>query len=91
VNINLSDEQKELKNIKRVYLLTGHTQAIGKAFPELLTPCFGEGPNKPYTPKYPDFSAAEMLNPLRNQTYAFMKELYREFKQVFKDDYIHLG
>jgi hexosaminidase len=69
----------------------GHTHAIGKAFPELLTPCYGEGPTKPYTPRYPDFSPTEILNPMKNQTYTFMKELFREFKQTFKDDFIHLG
>lgn len=69
----------------------GHTKVFEKAFPELLTPCYGEGPDKPYTAKYPEFSEAETLHPLQNRTYQFMIELYQELKEVFKDEFIHLG
>ncbi|XP_054715055.1 beta-hexosaminidase subunit beta-like [Uloborus diversus] len=69
----------------------GHTQALGKAFPWLLTPCFGEGPDKPYTPNYPEHAAAEFLNPMINDTYRIFKILVEEVKQVFRDEYIHLG
>lgn len=69
----------------------GHTKVFEKAIPNLLTPCYGEGPDKPYTPKYPEHSEAETLHPLENRTYQFMLELYKELKQVFKDQFIHLG
>ncbi|PRD24248.1 UNVERIFIED_CONTAM: Hexb [Trichonephila clavipes] len=69
----------------------GHTQALGKAFPWLLTPCYGEGPEHPYTPNHPEHAAAEMLNPMLNDTYKIFKLLVEEIKSVFKDEYIHLG
>jgi len=31
------------------------------------------------------------MNPMLNETYAFMTDLFNEFKRLFKDDYIHLG
>ncbi|CAG2116024.1 unnamed protein product, partial [Medioppia subpectinata] len=58
----------------------GHTHAMARAFPELLTPCYGQK-DKPYTPHYPDYSASELLNPLKNFTFVFLKELFKEFKQ----------
>ncbi|XP_067143926.1 beta-hexosaminidase subunit beta-like isoform X2 [Centruroides vittatus] len=69
----------------------GHTQAVGKAFPQLLTPCYGEGPDKPYTPNYTEHAAAEILNPMEDFTYDFFKALFEEVKGVFPDEYIHLG
>lgn len=63
---------------------------MANALPELLTPCYGQN-GKPFTPNYPHYSSSELMNPMRNQTFAFLKELFREFKGVFKDDYIHLG
>ncbi|XP_023219978.1 beta-hexosaminidase subunit beta-like [Centruroides sculpturatus] len=69
----------------------GHTQAIGKAFPQLLTPCYGEGLDKPYTPNYTEHASAEILNPMEDFTYDFFKALFEEVKGVFPDEYIHLG
>ncbi|XP_054164507.1 beta-hexosaminidase subunit beta-like [Oppia nitens] len=68
----------------------GHTHAMGKAFPELLTPCYGQK-GKPYTPDYPHFSSMELINPLKNQSFSFIKELFQEFRNLFKDDFVHLG
>jgi hexosaminidase len=68
----------------------GHTHAFGKAFPNLITPCYGDG-KTPFTPNYTDFSAAEILNPLREETFTVMKMLLQEVKGVFKDEYVHLG
>ncbi|UXI18698.1 calreticulin [Sarcoptes scabiei] len=68
----------------------GHTHAMAQALPNLLTPCYGDGMN-PYTPNYPFFSKSEILNPMLNQSFDFMRELYKEFRENFKDDYIHLG
>ncbi|GIY99210.1 beta-hexosaminidase subunit beta [Caerostris extrusa] len=69
----------------------GHTQAFGRAFPWLLTPCYGQGPEHPYTPNHPEHAAAEMLNPMLNDTYTVFKTLVEEVKTVFYDEYIHLG
>ncbi|XP_013774138.1 beta-hexosaminidase subunit alpha-like [Limulus polyphemus] len=68
----------------------GHTQGLAKAFPHLITPCYGDGEN-PYTPNHPEHAEAEMLNPIQDNTYEFVKELVSEIKDVFVDDYIHLG
>lgn len=68
----------------------GHTHAMSRAFPELLTPCYGDGIH-PYTPNYPFYSQSEILNPIKNHTFEFMKELYEEFYKTFPDSYIHLG
>lgn len=69
----------------------GHTKVFERAFPNILTPCYGEGPDKPYTPRYPEHSDADNLHPLRNETYSVMLELFKELKEVFPDEYIHLG
>ncbi|XP_003747056.1 beta-hexosaminidase subunit alpha [Galendromus occidentalis] len=67
----------------------GHTQAIGKIFPKLLTPCYGEGGKG--TSRHPDFAGFEMLNPMQNYTYDVMKEIFNETTRTFPDEYIHLG
>ncbi|XP_042907427.1 beta-hexosaminidase subunit beta [Parasteatoda tepidariorum] len=69
----------------------GHTQALGRAFPDILTPCYGDGPDEPYTPYYPEHAAAEILNPMLDKTYDVFKTLVQEVKSVFRDEYIHLG
>lgn len=67
----------------------GHTHALAKAFPDLLTPCYKNG--KSHQANYPHYDATEVLNPMKNETYSIMKNLYSEFKSIFKDQYIHLG
>ena len=69
----------------------GHAHGIGRAYPELLTPCYGQGKDKPNTPNYPFHAARDYLNPMINQTYIFMKDLFMEFKRLFKDSFVHLG
>ncbi|CAL1268451.1 unnamed protein product, partial [Larinioides sclopetarius] len=69
----------------------GHTQAFGKAFPWLLTPCYGKGSEHPYTSNHPKHAAAEMLNPMLDDTYTVFRTLVEEVKSVFYDEYIHLG
>jgi len=69
----------------------GHTKILEKAFPSLLTPCYGAGKDRPNTANYPQHSESEILNPLNEETYSFMKNLYQEVKTLFPDDYIHLG
>jgi len=62
---------------------------MARAYPDLLTPCYKDG--KSHQPNYPHNSETEILNPMRNETFSFMKELFAEFRSTFKDDYIHLG
>ncbi|XP_023238267.1 beta-hexosaminidase subunit alpha-like [Centruroides sculpturatus] len=69
----------------------GHAYALGRAFPHLLTPCYGEGPDKPYTTNYPEHSEAETLYPIQNETYEFLRILFGEVRSLFPDDYMHLG
>uniref|UniRef100_T1IVE0 Beta-hexosaminidase n=1 Tax=Strigamia maritima TaxID=126957 RepID=T1IVE0_STRMM len=68
----------------------GHTHALGKAFPDIITPCYGDK-KTPFTPNYTEFSAAEILNPMKEKTFTVMKTILEEVKTVFKDEYIHLG
>ncbi|KAG9511073.1 Beta-hexosaminidase subunit beta [Fragariocoptes setiger] len=69
----------------------GHTQTMGKAIKGILTPCYGEGPDKPNTPNYPHFAAQEMLNPTIELTYQVVSQIIQEVKQLFPDPFIHLG
>ncbi|KAL1440446.1 hypothetical protein MTO96_009483 [Rhipicephalus appendiculatus] len=67
----------------------GHTQALGKAFPDILTACyFNRTRGKP---NYTRHAAFEMLDPTQNYTYDVMRNIFREVIEVFKDRYIHLG
>ncbi|KAH7955944.1 hypothetical protein HPB52_005262 [Rhipicephalus sanguineus] len=67
----------------------GHTQALGKIFPDILTACYFNGTRG--KPDYPNHAAFEMLNPMQNYTYDVMKSIFQEVIETFKDKYIHLG
>lgn len=67
----------------------GHTQALGKIFPDILTACYFNGTRG--KPDYPNHAAFEMLNPMQNYTYDVMKNIFQEVIETFKDKYIHLG
>lgn len=56
---------------------------------ELLTACYVG--DEPFQAKPNVHTEAEILNPSRNYTYQFFKSLFIEMKQLFKDEYIHLG
>lgn len=58
---------------------------------ELLTPCYGEGPDKPFTPNFTEHSESEILDPTKEFTFDFMKRFFTEVRGVFKDDFMHLG
>lgn len=68
----------------------GHAQGFGKAFPHLLTPCYGDG-RTPGTPNYPYHAAYENLDPTNPQVYDFLKAFLVDLKHTFVDGYIHLG
>ncbi|CAG0901695.1 unnamed protein product [Darwinula stevensoni] len=68
----------------------GHTHAMRKGHPELLTACYGDGVN-PGTPDYPNHADREVLDPSKNSTYEFMKTLFQELKDLFQDKFLHLG
>lgn len=58
----------------------GHTRAIGESHPEVLAKCYGHlagymGP----------------VDPTKNSTYDFMRDLFKELVEVFPDQFIHLG
>lgn len=60
----------------------GHTRSWGEAFPDLLTTCYeGMEPSGNLGP----------IDPTRNETYVFLKELFTEVAGVFPDQYVHLG
>ncbi|KAL3215799.1 hypothetical protein MRX96_033416 [Rhipicephalus microplus] len=67
----------------------GHTQALGKIFPDILTACYFNRIRG--NPHYTKHAAFEMLDPTRNYTYDVMRNIFREVIEVFKDHYIHLG
>ncbi|KAK7008180.1 hypothetical protein SK128_024911 [Halocaridina rubra] len=75
----------------------GHAQGFGKAFPHLLTPCYGDG-RTAGTPNYPYHAAYENLDPTNPQVfknfsevYEFLKAFLVDLKVSFVDGYIHLG
>ncbi|XP_071531206.1 beta-hexosaminidase subunit beta-like [Panulirus ornatus] len=68
----------------------GHAQGFGKAFPHLLTPCYGDGQTAG-TPKFPYHAAYENLDPTNPQVYDFLKAFLVDLKHTFVDGYIHLG
>ncbi|XP_063864484.1 beta-hexosaminidase subunit alpha-like [Scylla paramamosain] len=68
----------------------GHAQGFGKAFPHLLTPCYGDGKTAG-TPKYPFHAAYENLDPTNPQVYDFLKAFLVDLKHTFVDGYIHMG
>lgn len=70
----------------------GHTWSWGKAFPSLLTPCWGNGTaGGPNVPNYPIHGPREILNPILDSTYEFLESLYAEIAEKFPDSFVHLG
>ena len=70
----------------------GHTHAMARAYPDLLTPCYGgKDGTIPFLPNYPHNSEREVLNPLRNETFIMIRDLIQELKSTFQDQFIHLG
>ncbi|XP_069112408.1 uncharacterized protein [Argopecten irradians] len=61
----------------------GHTYSWGLSRPDLLTQC--------YQGTHPVSGYLGPLDPSKNETYRFLKNLFNEVLHVFKDEYIHLG
>lgn len=62
----------------------GHTQSWGLGQRDLLTECYDTKTNTSTGSYGP-------INPILDSTWTFLKDLYTEIFQVFKDEYIHLG
>ncbi|CAF1064636.1 unnamed protein product [Rotaria magnacalcarata] len=59
----------------------GHTQSWGRVI-DVLTHCYSGGkPNNEFGP----------MDPSRNSTFSFLKEMFSEVANVFPDHYVHLG
>jgi len=67
----------------------GHTDSWGKSHSYLITPCWGKG--KPFTANYTAHGTAEIINPMEEKVYVFMKKMFQEVYKVFPDPYVHLG
>jgi len=67
----------------------GHVNAFGRTFPQFITVCWKDG--KPYQAIYSIQGEAEILNPTLEGLYPVLKNIIAEFKEVFPDEYIHLG
>ena len=67
----------------------GHVAALGKAYPDIITECWHEG--KPKQAIYSKQARAEILDPTKESLQSLLKDILTEFKDVFHDEYIHLG
>ena len=55
-----------------------------------MTTCYGAD-GTPFKAIYAKHAVAEILNPINNYTYDFFKSFFQEIRDVFEDEYIHLG
>lgn len=60
----------------------GHVASWGLAYPQLLTTCYDKNGKQ---------NGLGPINPINQQVYEFMKNLFSEIVQVFPDQYVHLG
>lgn len=58
-------------------------------FIEFITVCWKDG--KPFQPIYGVQGAAEIFNPTNEHLYPLLREFLEEFKDLFADEYLHLG
>lgn len=82
VTLVLEEARKRGIRVLAEFDTPGHTQSWGKAYPELLTPCYkGTSPNGKYGP----------MNPALESTFKFLETFFEEAVSVFPDQYLHLG
>ncbi|XP_033109419.1 beta-hexosaminidase subunit beta-like [Anneissia japonica] len=60
----------------------GHMESWGRSHPEIITMCYENGE---------PFGRLGTINPIKNETYTFVRNLFREIVEVFSDDFVHLG
>ena len=65
--------------------LPGHSRAIGKSHPELMTLCSNDNNN--HDKKTP----SEPLNATSDTVYDFVRNLYHELATIFPDPWMHVG
>ncbi|XP_077507693.1 beta-hexosaminidase subunit beta-like [Amblyomma americanum] len=63
-----------------------HAWAMGRAFPELLTLCYGSKKRGE-----PFLTPCRVLDPSREGTFAFMRSVLEGIAGLFKDTHLHLG
>jgi hexosaminidase len=56
--------------------MPGHTAAIAKSHPEVMAHCP---------------TAQEPMNPTVSATYNFVKNIYHDLKEIFSDEFVHVG
>ncbi|XP_017771658.1 PREDICTED: beta-hexosaminidase subunit beta-like [Nicrophorus vespilloides] len=61
----------------------GHTRSWGEGIKDILTPCYDT--NGKATGKYGP------MNPASKKLFKFLRELFKEIRDVFPDSYLHLG
>ncbi|XP_035665449.1 beta-hexosaminidase subunit beta-like [Branchiostoma floridae] len=62
----------------------GHMMSWGQGHPEILTRCYP-------TSFQPDIYYLGPANPARETTYTFMRKLFEEIRELFADEYFHVG
>ncbi|CAG5116733.1 unnamed protein product, partial [Candidula unifasciata] len=66
-----------------------HVYAWGKGIPELLTSCWSDGKPNQFVPNL--HADMENMDPSSNYTFEFLAEFFQEIKDLFVDNYLHLG
>ncbi|KAH9503394.1 hypothetical protein Btru_072905 [Bulinus truncatus] len=56
---------------------------------DLLTTCYDN--DEPSKAVYGNHSEKEIMDPTKNSTFEFLERFFREIKDIFKDDFLHLG
>ncbi|CAL1536393.1 unnamed protein product [Lymnaea stagnalis] len=67
----------------------GHAHSWGKAYPELLTPCYDH--DEKFKAVYSQHAERENFDPTRNSTFDFLSDFFAEVKETFVDTFLHMG
>ncbi|XP_046371399.1 beta-hexosaminidase subunit beta-like [Haliotis rufescens] len=90
-NISAIIEYARMRGIRVIpeFDTPGHAEGWGRALQYLLTTCWADG--EPARANYSDHAQYENLDPTQNATYDFLSEFFSEVKDVFKDEFLHMG